>query len=579
MNNKLQRTPQGLFSFMRRHPYLLTILLCGILLPFGYADRAKINTGSCIYLGIIAAVASIAAIFGFNLGKSLVEKLILCGIAPVSVTAVMLIIGFVPQKTLAIALIALTVAVIAAFLMKRAGALSDTSIIMLLILLGIAIRFVYALYTGSGDRQHDVGAWGGTAGHLGYIEYWNTHSFRLPDKSFLPDFDLTSYTYWQYYHPPFHHWLMAGLLSILSALGVPHSTAAEATQILPMLYSSLTMIVSYRIFRLVKLKGMPLIAAMAIMCFHPTFILFGGSFNNDMLLMLMVMSSIMWGLRWYRDPRVGNIVPLALCIGLGMMTKLSGWMVAPAVAMFFLIVLIKNIRKPLRYIGQYALFAVICAPLGLWWQVRNLILFKLPLTYVPMLDKSMSMYSGNMSLAQRLLSFGNGQLSYVYGSIKLIGAPFDEYNPTIGLFKTAMFDEGTNSISSLHYPQISVTGPILFWLSVILFTVSFVCFIVMMIKKNSAVNGAERAYFALIFATHLISYYMFAIAYPFSCTFNIRYCMPLIPLCAMGLALALQRLKESKKPAAIWFGRVMYALTAAFCAMSYLVYTQVGITA
>jgi hypothetical protein len=72
---------------------------------------------------------------------------------------------------------------------------------------------------------------------------------------------------------------------------------------------------------------------------------------------------------------------------------------------------------------------------------------------------------------------------------------------------------------------------------------------------------------------------MFAIAYPFSCTFNIRYCMPLISLCAMGLALALQRLKESKKPAALWFDRIMYALTAAFCAVSYLVYTQVGITA
>ena len=579
MTNKIQRTPQGLFSLMRKHPYLLTILLCAILLPFGYADRALINTGSCIYLGVIAAIASVTAIFGFNFGKSLVEKLILCGVCLVSVTAAMLIIGFVPQKTLAVSLIALTLAVIAAVLMKRSGAPGDASIIMLLILLGITIRFVYALYTGSGDRQHDVGSWGGTAGHLGYIEYWINHNFKLPDKSFLPDFDLTGYTYWQYYHPPFHHMLMAGLLSLLKALGVPYPAAAEATQMLPVLYSSLTMIVSYRIFRLIKLKGIPLIAAMAIMSFHPAFILFGGSFNNDMLLMLMVMSSIMWGLRWYRDPRVGNIVPLALCIGLGMMTKLSGWMVAPAVALFFLIVLIKNIKKPLKYIGQYSLFAVICAPLGLWWQVRNLILFKLPLTYVPMLDKSMSMYSGNMSLAQRLLSFGNGQLSYVFGSIKSVGAPYDEYNPTLGLLKTAMFDECNNSISSQHYPQISVTGPILFWLSVILFAVSFVCFIVMMIKKSSGINGAERAYFGLLFATHLISYYMFAIAYPFSCTFNIRYCMPLIPLCAMGLALAVQMLKESTKPASVWLCRVMYAVTAAFCIMSYTVYTQVGITA
>ena len=46
MKEKLQRTPVGLFSLMRRHPYLLTIMLCGLLLPFGLADRANITAGS-----------------------------------------------------------------------------------------------------------------------------------------------------------------------------------------------------------------------------------------------------------------------------------------------------------------------------------------------------------------------------------------------------------------------------------------------------------------------------------------------------------------------------------------------------
>ena len=571
MKQKIQRTPEGLFAFMRRHPYLLTVVLCVLLLPFGLADRANITAVSCVYLGVVFGLFALTAIFFFNLGKNKTQNLILSGISLACIAACMLIIGIVKNKTVAIPIIALLVAAGAIAFIKLNYQISDRVIIAVLICLGITIRFVYVLYTGVADRQHDVGDFSGSIGHAGYIKYWYDNGFKLPD------FDVRNY--WQFYHPPFHHWLMAGFIKLLTFLGVDFLKAGEASQILPMLYSSLTMIVSYRVFRMVRLKGTPLIAAMAIMCFHPTFIIFGGSFNNDMLVMLFMMSSIMWGLRWYREPSLKNILPLALCIGLGMMTKLSGWMVAPAVAFVFLVVLIKNIKKPLKYIGQYALFAVICAPLGLWWQVRNLLMFHVPLTYVPDLGESSVMYSGNMPLTERLFSFGNGQLSYIYGSITYVGAPFNEYNPTLALFKTAMFDECTNSINDTHFPQIHITGPILFWISVVLFLFCIGCFIVSMIRKSESINGVERFYFALLFVVNLVSYYMFSIAYPLSCSFNIRFCMPLIPLCAMGMAMVMQQTKESKKPAAAWFRRGVYAVTAAFCFMSCLVYTQVGITA
>ena len=570
MKEKLQRTPEGLFAFLRRHPYLLTIVLCGLLLPFGLADRANITAGNCVYLGVVMGAFALIAIFAFNLGKNTTEKLLLSGISLACIAACMLIISYVKNKAVAIPIVALLVAAGLIAFIKLNFEISDRVIIAVLIGLGITIRFVYVLYTGVVDRQHDVGDFTSTIGHAGYIKYWYENGLKLPD------FDVRGY--WQYYHPPLHHWLMAGLLSLLTALGIPFEKASEAIQILPMLYSSLTMIVSYRVFRLVKLKGTPLIAAMAIVCFHPTFIIFGGSYNNDMLLMLFMMGAILWGLRWYREPQMKNIIPLALCIGLGMMTKLSGWMVAPAVAFVFLVVLIKNIKKPLKFIGQYVVFGVICVPLGVWWQVRNLIKFQIPLTYVPDLGANSVMYSGNMPLTERLFSFGNGQLSYVFGSISFVGAPYNEYNPTIGLFKTAMFDECANSVNDAHFPQIHITGPILFWLSVVLFLTAFVCFIVSMVRKSKHINGIERLYFAITFAVILVSYYLFALAYPLSCTFNIRYAMPLIPLCAMGLGMVLQRTTESKKAVSTWFRRIAYALTAAFCCMSYLVYTQVGAT-
>ena len=567
-NHSVGRTPQGMFLLLRRHPYLLTILLCALLLPFGFADRAKLTTASYIYLGITLSVLFAAAVFFFRLGLNLKENLLLCGIFTAGVTAAMLTVSYVADRTTAIAVTALIAAVGAAVFIRRYFTLDFRKIIALMILLGIAIRFVYVLYTGSGDRQHDVGFFNHTWGHANYIEYWYNNGLKLPD------FDVTSI--WQYYHPPFHHLLMALLLRTLTALGVEYLTACEAIQILPMMYSSLVMIVCYRIFRMAGLKDHPLMIAEAIVCFHPTFILFGGAFNNDMLLMLMVMSAVMWGLRWYREPTMKHIIPLALCIGLGMMTKLSGWMVAPAVAFLFLVVLIRNIKKPLKYIGQYVVFGVICVPLGLWWQVRNLIKFNVPLTFVPMLNTNDPIYSGDLSLSERLLNFGGQLFSYVYDAYTAYGAPYNEFNPTYGLFKTAMFDEGTNSITAEHFPQITVTAPILYWISVVLFLTCFICFIRMIIKKSRFLDGIERVYFAGIMAVHLISYYLFCFAYPFTCTLNIRYCMPVIPLCAMGLALTLQTARNSKR--AVWFKRSMYILSGAFCAMSYLVYTQIGMT-
>ena len=145
MKEKLQRTPEGLFTLMRRHPYLLTIVLCGLLLPFGLADRANITAASCVYLGVVMGAISVTAVFVFNLGKNRSEKLLLSGIMLACITAGMLTIGFVENKAYAVALVALIAASAAVFFIRIAYKVNDAVIIAVLIALGIAIRFVYIL--------------------------------------------------------------------------------------------------------------------------------------------------------------------------------------------------------------------------------------------------------------------------------------------------------------------------------------------------------------------------------------------------------------------------------------------------
>ena len=116
-------------------------------------------------------------------------------------------------------------------LMRVTDNLSDRNFIMLMIAAGVMLRLTYDLYTGFSERQHDVGYFNHTWGHANYIEYWYNNGLKLPD------FDVRMI--WQYYHPPFHHWLMALLLKLLNICGMEYMKACEALQILLLLYSQL----------------------------------------------------------------------------------------------------------------------------------------------------------------------------------------------------------------------------------------------------------------------------------------------------------------------------------------------------
>ena len=556
------------FNSLAKHPYTCVILLCALTLPFGLCEKSNLSKFSFIYALIVCtAILSVVMILG-KIGSDYKTSAMLFA-AVFIYTAGCIYIIIKNDFNISTLFWLFTIGIIVfAVILKIGGNLNTQTLIALMIICAIMLRLIYVLYTDSSSRQHDVGYFNFKWGHANYIEYWYNNGLKLPD------FDVRKI--WQYYHPPLHHMLMALLLRIYTVLGIEYDTACQALQILPMIYSSLCMIVSYRLFTMIKLKGVPLILAMGIVCFHPTFIILGGAFNNDILSVLFILLSAMWALKWYREQSFKNIIILALCIGLGMMSKLSTWMIAPAVAFLFIYAFFKNIKNTKKYISQFIVFIVICAPLALWWQIRNNIAFGVPITYVPYLSEKDVIYSGNIPLTKRLFDFtSSGQLNYVYDAFTAYGAPYNEFNPTLGLFKTAIFDEGKNGISVINFPQIKFTGPILFYISVILFLVCFIAFLISMFRKNSPVDKVTRIFYLIFFFVFLISYYLFAIKYPFTCTYNIRYCVPLIVLCAMGLGLFLKDMKKQSFPSII-FKYLAYIFTFAFCFMSCVLFTQIA---
>lgn len=560
---------ERIFHHLSKHPFLSAAAMCVLLFFFGFCERTSFTTESYVYAGVVLLACTALLILLGKIGRNFREMLIIFLTAAVFIAVGLYLISAYDNSPALILWLSLFALALIVALMHVTDTLSARNFIMVLIAAAIILRYVYALYTSWSDRQHDVGYFNWTWGHANYIEYWYKNGLKLPD------FDIR--TKFQYYQPPLHHMLMGLLLKVLTLFGMEYDTACQALQFLPFLYASLIPVIGYRIFRMVRLHGLPLAASMAVLCFHPTFVLMGGSFNNDLLSVFLMLCSVMFALKWYREPTLKRIIPIAICVGGAMMAKLSGWMVAPAIAILFLYVFIKNIKSWLRYVGQFAVFGVICAPLGLWWQIRNYLAFKVPITYIPVpADTAHPQYCGDMSFFERMFSFGDGQLSYVFTAFTEHGGPYDEFNPTLGLIKTALFDEGVNGVSDVNFPQLSVTGPILFWVGVILALLCFVGFIIMMISKRSGLDGITRVFFSALALTLLGTYYAFCFQFPFSCTMNIRYCALLIPILIMGMGLLLQRFKDNSIMSRV-LRYTAYGLTAAFCVMVCVVYTQVGL--
>lgn len=522
------RPIDAVFNTIKKHPYLCVILACVFLLPFGLCQYQNITDASVITEAIIW-ILGIGALIIF--GKPSRSNKINIYLLASSELLIILFTVFVLTNhenanmmfvPFLIGLIQLSV------VLFREKAISAERLAIFLVALGIVVRFCYVIRIDCQTMQHDVYNFQGTYGHEGYIMYWYNNGLKLPD------FDIR--TVIQYYHPPLHHMLMALLLKIFTTFGIELTVAQEAIQILPMLYSSLAMVVCCRIFRLAKLRGTGFVIATAIVCFHPTFIIWGGAYNNDMLMTLFMLAAIMWTLKWYQKPCLLRIFPIAVCVGCGMMTKLSAWMVAPAIALVFLWVFIKNIKRPLPFIGQFAAFGTVCVPLGLWWGIRNLLAFGVPIAYV-WDTKVMSMSVQDIPTAQRLFDFSFFQFDYPFEAFQFHGAEFNEFNPLIGLLKTSLFDELTTlwDFEGIATTLVLLTG-----------LIAISCFVGLcytMFSKKTGPDGITKLFFAVIFLTIMISYYIFCFQFPYVCTENIRYCMPIIPILALGLGFGVNALK------------------------------------
>ena len=302
---------------------------------------------------------------------------------------------------------------------------SNPDIVYIIITAGIILKLLYVLYTAVWTRQHDVIDFGVGEGHAGYIEY-------IYFNKSLPAGDPREK--WAFFQPPLHHIIAALWMKIGNRFRLSYRQLQENIQALTLFYISAVNVISFFICRELKLKKKGLLCAMLLISFHPVFVIMSGSINNDALSLFFMVLSFYLAILWNKKPSLRLILLLALSIGLSMFAKLSGGLIAPAVGVLFLVKIFKDRENRLKLLLQYLLFAVIVFPLGIGWEIRNMIRFGMPFNYIPPVGEQLQ----RTDLISRLFDV---RLHSVYPSMINNGDKYDEYNVFLAMLKTSLFDD------------------------------------------------------------------------------------------------------------------------------------------
>lgn len=380
-------------------------------------------------------------------------------------------------------------------------------IILIIMILGLLVRAMYIVYTPITERQHDVYSIE-AEGHLGYI-YTIYETGKLPTTNNI-----------QFYHPPLFHAISAGWLKINDIFNVNLERSLEGIQIITAIFSSLIMLVAYRIVEKIELKSIYKIFIMAVMAFHPTFIILAGSINNDILMILLSFYIILYLIKWNEKPNIKNTIILALITGCCVMTKISGAIMAVPIMYTFIKKIIEIYRiekkKLLGLFGKFILFGIISLPLGLWHPIRNLILFNQPLGGVLLPGENLSVKK--YTIFQRFLSISFKEL---FGQAYCV-IP-SNHNIFAYIVKCSILGEFTyNNNIEMYVTFFKIINLIIVVISLI-----YTFILIKNYRKNNK-NKFFTEISLITFIVNIISYYQFNIEYPYVCTMDFRYIVPTI---------------------------------------------------
>lgn len=431
---------------------------------------------------------------------------------------------------LGIGLAVLLITVLLVLLKSEKGVTEN--VIMLVIFAAFMLRIFYAGLTYALLYQNDITAFHpDCTGHLGYVYY-------MYRDGHLPDVDPT--TQFEFYQPPLHYAISAIFLKILEfmrLLPAEREGVEEILQVLPMIYSMVTIVFIDKIGRQMKLSVEGRLVSVCLTGFLPYSVMTGAALNNDPLALLLMVMSIYFTFKWYDAPDMKGILIMALCIGGAMMTKLSSALIAPAMAVMMLHRAWKDRKRWAAYLKQFMGFGLVAFPLGLWHSLYNFFKYRMPIGYASPLGEDSRQYIGNYDKWDRFFDFDR---AFEYLGVRMDYVEFfADYNIPVTLVKFATFGEG------LYYqfsPLTQILGTGMFWVNAVLFILMAVAFVVWCFFRDG--RAIQKTFIGVGALVSLFLYVKFCLKYTHVCTMHIRYIMCAVYLGCIAVAAAASGLQE-----------------------------------
>ena len=417
------------------------------------------------------------------------------------------------------------------FLKKIFNEKNYNKIIIAILIIGLVLRLFYVLTTDFEDGNHNHDQLGGD-GHMDYAFYiYYNHS--------LPEHNVYAFS-----HPPFFHFLVAMWFGVIGIFNSEYSFLLSSMPWLGFIVSLLTMLIVIKILKQLNIHYLCKIIAFLYVSISSYFIVFTGFTNNDPMAFLLSLFALLYLIKWYKKESFKNIILMAIFTGCAVMTKVNAGMIAIPISIVFiykLFVVIKdNNRQALKnIIMQLSCFAIISLPLGLWYPIRNLILFKQPIIYV--FDHgNTDLYVGDVNYLTRLSPFSDDIIMYKYDS------PFEASNIPTYVLKGSLFGEfdWNMDLDILLY----------FALGFHAITI-FMEFIIIALNKKH--NLFTIATLGLLIA-NVISYLIMNYKLPYGCTMDFRYLVHAWFAFTLLFVYSMSSyIKEKKLLGSIVFGKVV----------------------
>lgn len=408
--------------------------------------------------------------------------------------------------------------------------------ITIIIFITFLFRLIYTQFTWSANlsRQNDTIAFMKGGGHLGYI--WHLWAYGR-----LPQCDPRSM--WEFSQPPFYYIVSAIWVKINTVIGVPIIKAAENIQILSLFFVTATTIYLDKIMIKMRLSGIKRLWGIVLFSCIPYFTYLSGAVNNDVLMVLLTVMAFYYAMCWYENPTWLLLILESVLTGLLVMTKSSGALIAPTIMVVFIFKMINDKNNILKRIGQYFVFGIISLPIGLWWNIRNMILYDMPFLYVNEPSTESMQYIPEYSIWQRLFDLDN-QLNHLYTELANTNPNID-HNIIISTIKTLVF---THSYEMMETDVTYLYGLLLF-ICTIIFVIVFVGLgIVGLIKSKYEI--CTKLMWLVLVVSYGVFYMNFNISYPFVHTMHARYILPLfvmgIPWMVLGISYCRQKVVAKK---------------------------------